>query len=232
MPITRIGDFLRADDIGITPMLGIESSNIQACIAEVKRLGVKGIFGCSAFDFRENNLDFLNDLPELIQVWLWEVSLQDVGGIYALQNLELFLVHNRTQGIDFSRLQKLKQVIWHYQPKDTGLAQLPDLEQLDVWHFNPKSKSFAGCPVSSDLKHLEFNWANPSTLDGLPQMPHLRELQLHYCRSLTSLEGLDRIAPNLERLIVASCKQCKDTSAIGKLTKLKHVFINKPARAG
>ena len=232
MPIVRIGEFLKADDIGITPMLGIESSNIQRCITAVKRQQLKGAFGCPAFGFREKNLDFLHDLPQLIQLWFWEVSLQDVGGIYALENLELFNVHNRTKGIDFLRLSKLKKVIWHYQPKDTGLADLPELEQLYVWHFNPKSKTFADCPVSSDLKHLEFNWANPSTLDGLPRMPRLRELQLHYCRNLTSLDGLDRIAPNLERLVVACSKQCKDTATIGNLPKLKHVFINKSVRAG
>ena len=212
-------------------MLGIESSNILHCVAEIKRLKIKGIFGCPAFGFTETNLDFLHALPQLVQLWFWEVSLRDISGIYALHNLQLFNVHNRTHGIDFLRLSKLKKVIWRYQPKDTGLDQLPELEQLDVWHFNPKSKTFSDCQVSSGLKHLEINWANPSTLDGLPHMPLLKELQLHYCRNLTSLDGLDRLAPNLERLIVACSKQCKDTAVIGNLAKLKHFFINKSAHA-
>ena len=227
MPIARTGNFLTVDDIGFTPSLGIESGNMDACIREVNRLGLKGVFGCPCFGFRETDLDFLPRMPQLIQVWLWEVSIGDVSGIYALEDLQLFNVHNRKQGIDFARLPRLKHAIWYYQSKDVNLGRLQGLDQLDVWHFNPKSRSFRDCSVPPSVQRLEINWANPSTLDGLPALPRCKELQLHYCRNLTSLAGIEGIAPNLERLIVTRSKRCTDIAAIDRLAKLEHVFVNK-----
>ena len=227
MPIARTGDFLTVNDLGYTPSLGIESGQIDACIREVNRLGLRGVFGCPCFGFRETTLDFLHRMPQLLQVWIWEASIGDVNGIYALHDLPLFHVHNRTQGIDFSRLPRLKHAIWYYQPKDTNLAQLQALDQLDVWHFNPKSRSFGDCPVPPSVQRLGINWANPHTLDGLPRLTRCKELQLHDCRNLRSLTGLERIAPNLERLIVTRSKHCTDIAAVDRLAKLAHVFINK-----
>ncbi len=228
MPIARNGEFLVMNDFAVAPSLGIESGNIEGCVAEVNRLGIKSIFACSAYGFREDNLDFLVQMPQLTQIWFWEVSLKHVAGIYALTDLRFFNLHNRTMGIDFSRLSRLKHVIWHHNAKDTNLDQLPEIEQLDLWRFNPKVKTFEDCTIPDRLKRLEINWANPATLDGLPVLPKCQELQLHYCRNLRTLEGIERIAPNLQRLVITASNKCKETSAVSRLTKLNHVFINKP----
>ncbi|MEM7013659.1 MAG: hypothetical protein AAF585_19480, partial [Verrucomicrobiota bacterium] len=63
MPIQRKGEFLVTPDLGITSSVGIESGQLTKCIAEAKAFD--GVFGSPSFDFREDNLDFLNELEHL-----------------------------------------------------------------------------------------------------------------------------------------------------------------------
>jgi hypothetical protein len=87
---------------------------------------------------------------------------------------------------------------------------------------------------SQTIEHLEISWANPISLEGLPVMPHLKELQFAYCK-LESLENLDIIAPNLERLVIQNCKKLgrlEDQPIIKKLSKLSFAFINKTPAFG
>jgi len=207
MPIQREGQFLRFHNLGITSSLGIESTQLQACLAEVRAAGLKGVFGCPGFDFREETLDFLRELPWVEQVWFWDVNLKSVEGLYALPHLRYFGVHERRPGLDFAHFPELETVVWFHNPKDKGLAALPRLTKLHVWHYKPKEKSFAGLGLPTSLERLEFTWANPHTLEGLPLLPNLRRLELHHCRNLLSLDGLAGIAPGLRELVVTSCNK-------------------------
>ncbi len=229
MPIERLGEFLVMNGFRVSPSLGIESDNLDACVNEVNRVGIESVFACSFYGFREDNLDFLARMPQLTQVWFWDVLLRDVSGLYALRKLRYFGVCKRLQGIDFARLPTLREVVWNYEAKDTNLDTLPVIEHVDLWHFNPRSKSFAECELPTPLKHLGIYWANPASLDGLPYLPNCKELQIHRCRNLASLEGIDSIAPNLERLVMTTSGRCKDTSAVRRLTRLNHVWLNEPA---
>jgi hypothetical protein len=59
MSVERIGKFLQFNDLGITPSIGIETEIIDECIAEVISKGIKGVFGCPVFGFKQDNLNFL-----------------------------------------------------------------------------------------------------------------------------------------------------------------------------
>jgi hypothetical protein len=230
MPIQRVARFLITQDFEIAPSLGFESDRLQGCIDEINRTKVESAFASKAFSFSEDNLDFLEQVPHLRQIWFWEVKVSRIDGLYSLRNLQYLGLHDQKPGIDFSKFPLLKQVVWTYNPRDHGLKELQHLDQVDLWRFNPKSKSFVDSGIPSQLRRLDINWANPASLDGIPHMPNCKEIQIHFCRNLRSLEGLDEIAPNLEKLVIASSKNCTETRAVQNLQKLKHVFINKPAR--
>ena len=74
-------------------------------------------------------------------------------------------------------------MVWEYNRRDRGIAELTRLMRLYVWHYNPKSGSFAGIPVAPTIEELELNWANPSSLSGLPVLPRLRRLGIARCRN-------------------------------------------------
>jgi hypothetical protein len=220
MPIQREGEFLVSYDLHDTPTLYLESSRLAECVAEARRRSIRGVGGSPGLGFRETHLDFLHELPWLERVWFWDVALERVDGLYALRELRDFGVHPRRPAIDFAPFEKLREVFWHYNPRDTHVDQLPVLTSLALWHFNPRSKRFDAVRLPAQLEKLEIAWANPATLDGLPTLPGLRSLEIHRCRNLESLARLPEIAPNLERLVVTTSGRLTDVGSVRRLPRL------------
>jgi hypothetical protein len=227
MPIAREGSFFVSQDRTVVPSLGLESANLDACIREAKLHPYKSVFGSPVFGFLEESLDALNELPHLEFVWFWDIALKNIEGIYALSKLKSFGVHPKRPAIDFSRLQSLRQLVWTYKPTDTGVSSL-QLKRLHIWRYAPKSKSFAGLQVPDTLEELQINWANPSTLEGLPTIPGLRRLEIHRCRNLESLAILPKLFPNLEHLVVAACGRVgsgEGGRVATSIPSLKHAYV-------
>ncbi len=164
MPIHREGAYLHSSDIDGLLSIGIESDKLEACVNEVLRHRVKGVFGTPTFGFKEDNLDFLTKLRFVTRVHFWDVKMRDINGIYELADLQYFCVSPRRPGIDFSRL---------------------------------------------------------------PKLPRLKRLVFARCRNLESLQGLDRIAPNVEHLVVDSCGRVADGAQVVKyLPKLQRAVVH------
>ena len=225
MPIARVGEFLETPDLGVTHSLGIESRMVDACIAEIQRRDIRGVFGSSYFGFREETLDFLELVPAIEQVWFWDIDLKDIDGLYALGRLRYFGIHERRASIDFSRFPALHSMVWHPRTKDSGVEYLRCLSQLHLWRFKPKSKSYESLQLPQSIEKLEVNWSSPSDLQGFPTLPNLRELQFHYCRNLVSLDGIADFAPNLRKLIVTRCPNLVSYASVNDLA-LEHLYIN------
>lgn len=227
MPITREGRFLVSQDLTGMPSLGIESASLNDCIQEAKIHPYRSVFGSPSFGFFEESLDALNDLPHLESVWFWDIELKNVEALYALSKLKSFGVHPKRPAIDFSRLQSLRQMVWTYKPNDVGISSL-QLKSLHIWHYMPKSKSFSGLQLPDTLEELQINWANPSTLDGLPTIPCLRRLEIHRCRNLESLSILAKLFPKLEHLVVTTCGRVglgEGERVAASIPSLKHAYV-------
>lgn len=221
MTIERKGKFLIDMELAGGLSIGIESYKLSACVKEARRRKAVGVFGAPCFGFKQDNLSFLAELPDLKSIWFWDVKLNNVEGVYELKHLKKFGIHPKRPGIDFSRLSTLEELIWEYNKKDTGLEALGRLKLFHIWHCNPKKKTFDGIVVPESVAELQIIWANPRSLDGLPVMPKLKWLELHRCRNLETLDRLPQIAPNLENLIVTSCGRVSDgETVVKKLPKL------------
>jgi hypothetical protein len=235
VPIQREGEFLWTHDLGIASSLGIESERLEACVAEATSRRAAGVFGHPSFGFTQPDLDFLARLPWVVQVWFWDVALRSVDGLYALRGLRYFNIYPKRPPVDFSRFPALESVVWFPLPRDRGLADAASVRHVALWHFKPRSKHFEGLELPPDLESLDINWANPSTLAGLRELPRLRRLELHRCRNLTSLGELPRIAPNLERLVITTSGRLTDHAALAALPRLRlarHDGRDLVARAG
>ena len=205
MPITRIGKFLESEDLGKTHSLGIESAQLKACLRAVKRRNIRGIFGSPVFGFKEDTLDFIRDIPEVTQVWFWAIKLDNIDGLYALENLDYFGVSEKRPRIDFSRFPQLEIAVWHPVRGDQGIERREKLKRLDIWRYKDKQKSYSALQLPENIQHLDLIWCNPDSLQALPTMPALQELQIHYCRNLNTLDPVLQVAPNLKRLVVTRC---------------------------
>jgi hypothetical protein len=222
MTIERKGEFLIDMELAGGLSIGIESDKLSACVKEARRRKAVGVFGAPCWGFKQDNLNFLAELPDLKSIWFWDVELNDVEGVYALGHLKKFGVNPKRPGIDFSRLSTLKELIWDYNKKDTGLEALKRLRLFHIWYCNPRKKTFNGIVVPESVTELQIIRANPYSLDGLPVMPNLKWLELHRCRNLETLAGLPHIAPNLENLVVGACGRVSNgKTVVKKLPKLK-----------
>jgi hypothetical protein len=117
-------------------------------------------------------------------------------------------------------------MVWFYKSEDTGLASLQRLRTLQIWHYNPTHKSLDGLELPGKIEKFEINWSNTKSLSGLPKMPNLKELGIHRCRNLETLQELPSLAPNLEHLVVASCGRVMDgPNIVRRLPRLRHAYV-------
>lgn len=229
MPIAREGQFLVTTKWN-KPHLGLESSMIDACIQEAINKPYAGVFGSPTFGFREKTLDSLRSIPQLEEIWFWDVELDDVEAVYTLKRLRSFGVQPGRPPIDFSQIPTLERLVVTYRAGDSGVDRLKNLHRLSLWHYSPKKRLFGEILLPDGLTELEINWANPKALDGLTPLLSLRRLEIHRCRNLESLSVLPRLFPNLEHLVVAACGKVsvdEGRRAVENLPKLKHAHVQK-----
>ncbi len=226
MNIHREGEYFVGNDLEGRRLLGIETGRLADCVAEAKRQAVYGVFGNPYFNFREDNLDFLRELPHLGSIWFWDIDLKNIDGVYALEDLRHFGVHPKRPPVDFSRLATLEEVVWEFNPRDKGMGRLENLRLLHVWRYQPKHGTYEGLEIPTGLEDLEIFWAKPATLAGLPELPRLKRVGIHRCRNLTTLGELPRIAPNLEHLVVTTCPRVSDgPHVVAQLPHLRHASV-------
>ncbi len=228
MPIAEEDGFFQTHDMAHTTCLGIESDRIPACVERIRQTQTRGVFGSPFFGFHGKNVDFLRELPWVEAVWFWDVCLNDIEGLYSLENLLYFGVHPKRPPIDFSRFPKLKRASIEPKTKDRGLDELKELERLNIGHFRPAERAYSSLKLPESLRELEINWASPESLDSLPALPNLRRLVVTHCRNLADLGSLNEKYPNLEYLVVDACGRitaAEGGRAIQGLHKLAHAFV-------
>jgi hypothetical protein len=128
--------------------------------------------------------------------------------------LTYFGIHEKRPAIDFSKFPNLEKAVWHPIRKDSGLGNLDSLQGLDVWRFKPKDKSYKSIELPKNLKQLDLNWCNPISLNGMPILSELEELQIHYCSNLESIESIFDFAPNLKKLVITRCANLKNFEVV------------------
>tara|TARA_R110002096_G_scaffold16106_20_gene55105 strand:+ start:27111 stop:27821 length:711 start_codon:yes stop_codon:yes gene_type:complete len=206
--------------------IGIESSRIDECVAEIQRRRVKSIFGAPYLGFEEDTLDFLRQIPFVERMWFNDVKVRDIDGLYSVAKLKFFGVFPKRPGIDFSKLPDLEELIIHFNKRDIGIDSLTNVKRYHVWHFNPKKATFERLLVPPSVQKMMVCWANPHRLDGLSSMPKLKQLELARCRNLTSVGALPSIAPKLEEFMTEDCGRLDDGERVARsMRTLKHCFI-------
>lgn len=227
MPIRfDVSRFKHWADSPWAPSLGIDSDQLRECLAETKRRKLKGVFGTNPA-FRESSLDFLQQLPELSAVQFWDVSLEDISGLYGLNNLQYLRLSGKRPLLEFERLRTLKMLVWEHHKKDSGIGFLKELEFFHLWRYRASDKSAFELKLPDSLVELGIFWSNVETLDGLDCLPNLKKLEIARCRNLRCLGSLAEVCPNLEHLVVTAsgrltAKEAK--SACAGLPKLRHFF--------
>ncbi len=207
MNIHRKNGFM-VSEVNSPASIGIESDRVDQCIEHYHTGNFGGVFGHPSFGFRGVDLDFLKMCSSASRVWFWGCSFSNVDGLYELPELAYCGVMEKRPGIDFSRFKHLHTLVSHWNKKDAGFNQSA-IKKFHLWHCNPRSKSFEEIAIPNSVEHLQLTWINPSTLEGLPVMESLTELQIHRGRNLSDIDRLHVIAPRLRKLIITTCGRLK-----------------------
>jgi hypothetical protein len=224
MNIHREDDFL-VSDADSPRSVGVESARLDECISHYHKGGFGGVFGNPTFDFRGANLDFLAKCPSASRVWFWDCSFESIDGLYALKDLAYCGVMENRPGINYSRFNSLHTLVSNWNKKDSGFSQ-SSIKNFYLWHFNPRSKVFDGIAMPHGIERLELTWLSPSTLEGLPVMNSLSEIQIHRGRNLSDISSLTTIVPNLKKLIVTTCGRLNSYDELFNHPALELAIIN------
>lgn len=226
MPIHRQGDYLIWPDSGSdAPMLGLESDRIDDCIDEVRRGGYVGVFASPAFGYKSFDLEALRRLPPLRHIWLWDMDLKSVDGLYAHPDLQFFGLHGKRPAVDFGQFTGLRTVSTDWKGRDFGLAQ-QSLQDFRLWHHKPRSKSFSTLETPAYCNRVVLNWTNARSLEGLSGLVGTESLALSRSRNMESLSGIEIFRDSLKKVIVTACGKLRDLSALDALPRLGLAIVD------
>lgn len=225
MPFEQRGAFRVFRDVDIPDLLVLETHRLDDCLKEVREKPYHGVVITEPNGFREPTIGCLEKIPHLTAVWIWDIHLRELSGLYGLPNLAYLRLTDDHGPVDFSRLASIETLVLQYGRKDRGTDALDRCRTLYLWRFQPKSRNWIDFAFPAALESLHVYWANPSDLEGWPSLPKLRTLEFGRCRNLSNLGRLPEIAPNLERLLISACGRATDLP-VDCLEKLRFAMVN------
>lgn len=228
MPIAMEDGFYQNHNQNGYHSLGIETRRAAECVQRIVDRRIPGVFGSPHHGFTGKDLDFLHAMPWIETVSFSDAPLENIDGLYALENLRHFGAAAKRPAIDFSRFPGLRQAVVGYKAKDRGLDVLRELTFLRVWHYRSKDATFSALLAPQSLTELQINWANVASLETLPALPNLRRLEVHQCRNLVDLGVLIDKYPLLEHVEIGACgrvTKAEGKRAIQGFSRLTHARI-------
>ncbi|WP_161890889.1 hypothetical protein [Pontibacter russatus] len=207
--------------------LGIVTDKLEKCISKYQQENFDGIFGNPTFGFRNADFDFVKDFKDAKFVWFWNISIEDVTGLYSLENAEYFGVMGKRPMIDFSHFSSLKTLVLEWHHEDKSLITCENLELFDLWHHKPKDKSFADFSFPKFAKKVGLNWTNVEDLTSLNGLQGMSEISIDRSKNLKSLKGLEMYADSIEKVHIDTCNRLSDYTFILEFPNLKSAVVNR-----
>lgn len=186
--------------------------------------GVRSLEINEAKGFAEDNVDFLEHLPELESLVLLHSNISNIGAIHYLHELRELTVDTYCQTpIDFSRFPALRKCFLEWRPGSESVMAARSLEELYINGF--PLHDLAAFELLPLVRSIKLGNGALTTLRGLDAFPSLLEFGLYGQRRLRSLQGIELISQELERLDLEKCKSIVSLAPISKLTRLRDLWF-------
>lgn len=218
--------FIDKEKKGGYKSIGIVTDRLEKCISKYQQENFNGIFGNPTFGFKNADFDFVKDFKDAKFIWFWNINVNNVKGLYNLENAEYFGVMGKRPLIDFSHFPSLKNLLLEWHQKDKSLHTCENIEQFDLWHHKPKDKSFADFSFPRFAKKVSLNWTNVEDLTTLNGLKGMREISIDRSRNLKSLRGL-MYADTIEELYIDTCSRLSDYTFILDFPNLHSAVVNR-----
>lgn len=185
--------------------LQVETKRLNECVDYCNKAAVRWLHISPAHGFKESNVDFLKECPNVEGIHLQE-GITDINGLYHAKQLR-FLCAVFENEIDFSEFGRLEELCTVYNPKlGVGLFNSKSLATLAIRKFKSKSNTLEEFASLSELGTLSIVMSSIKSGAGLELLPKLQNLTFAYCPKLRDIGPLRRLGDQLVRLTVDYCK--------------------------
>jgi Leucine-rich repeat (LRR) protein len=182
--------------------------------------------------YEGEDVEFLSECPSVEDVSLDSNYLKDISGLRHLKNLTGLSLSESTVvdgniGIDLETFANLESLYLHWSKKIKGLHHLTNLKELWLWKYAPKQGNLEELATLEKLEELTITQSKIRSLNGIRKLTQLKELELNYLRTLTSLGDIGELGASLKKLDITSCKNIQDMSQIQSLHSVEFLFLKK-----
>ena len=178
-------------------------------------------------NYKLDNLDFLNDydLTFIRSIDILSDSVENINGLYSLQNIEKITSTNKN--IDYSRFPKLKSIggeLSSYSYKT--LSDLNTLESIGISN-KFKENDVTIFSKNKSLRSLMLRGSKITSLKGLENFKELVYLELFHNRNIVSLEGItEEHNKNIKEISIYTAPKLFYVSEyLRKLTNLEYLQL-------
>ena len=156
--------------------------------------------------------------------WLHSPSVKSSAGLEKLEYVEkiTYIGSMHEPPFDFRRLPRLKTLVSNGVDITPEYLNHPGIERLDIEELEVKDLKFLS--AAKRLRALRLSDSPIETLDGVGNLPELRELRLIVAHSLRDVSTVSR-ATRLEALEFDEARKLLDVAAVHGLTGLRWLFI-------
>jgi hypothetical protein len=159
--------------------------------------GMNGLIFDNTIYYPFNNLDILQEFPEITTVEVTTSNITNFDGLKYAPKLE---------NIKFETSAKLNleivpntvtNLILAYHKKITGLKEMDNLKYLAIYKDNND------LDLPKNLEHLVLIQSKRDSLKFTDDLKNLKELELYHCNKMTSI---DEMANWITKLKIDDCK--------------------------
>lgn len=200
------------------------SANLDA-VAKLLRGGEIDGVGLSPHHGYTGDPALLNDLSSFAGVVFTDAGSLDCHAISRLHELRFITLGGaRARGFDFSGLCNLADLRIGWHPGDVLPRGEGALESLYLKGYYPKSKNLTGLPEYENLETLELVQAGVTSLDGVERQKKIRELDVSYCKGLTTIAAL--VGASVERVHFEACGRIGDIPTLSRCPRIKSIRMS------
>ena len=190
----------------------------------IKEHGIRKITLSFSAGWRENNIDFISDMPPLDAIVISTYERLDLAPLFSQSSLKELILPDTFKGkFDLSKFQRLESLALGWSACLQNLIDCISLKRLTVSAY--PYEDFVPLETLGDLEQLTVFSKKLISLKGLSAFQNLKSLSLFYCSNLVDVGSLND-CQNLSEIDLSYSKRLTQLPEALVLSALKKFSLN------
>jgi hypothetical protein len=196
----------------------VQSKDPQEALNLLQNGEVDGLGLSPHNGFASENISFLAHVPNLKGLVLPYAEKYDIKVLEQVPTLRFLTVAGNNQAFDYSAVPELEELRIEWHSKLELPSPASKLRSLYIRDYKSKLKNLLDLPPYENVKELEINQGNLTSLKGIERLRKLSIASFFHLRQLHSIVHLVEI--NIERLHIEGCKKVSDVESLIRCREL------------